>query len=58
MMNQCQQEAPRENDIHLPNMHRNLNVWEAIKEMFKVLSHQENANKNNPEIPSHTYQND
>jgi hypothetical protein len=27
------------------------------KEMFNILSHQGNANQNNPEIPSHTSQN-
>jgi hypothetical protein len=26
---------------------------EAIKEMFNICSHQENANQNNPEIPPH-----
>jgi hypothetical protein len=34
-----------------------LNGWEAPKEMFNILSHQGNANKNNPEIPLHTSQN-
>ena len=34
-----------------------LNGQEALKEMFKVLSHQGNANQNNPEIPFHTSQN-
>jgi hypothetical protein len=35
-----------------------LNGWEAPKEMFNILSHQGNANKNNSEIPPHTSQND
>jgi hypothetical protein len=30
---------------------------EALKEMFKVLSGQENANQNDPEIPPFTNQN-
>ena len=33
------------------------NGQEALKEMFKVLSHQGNANQNDPEIPSYTNQN-
>ena len=33
------------------------NDWEALKEIFNIFSHQENANKNNPEIPPHTSQN-
>ena len=33
------------------------NGQEALKEMFKVLSHQGNANQNDPEIPSYTHQN-
>jgi hypothetical protein len=32
------------------------NGWEARKEMFNILSHKENANQNNPEIPFHTSQ--
>jgi hypothetical protein len=28
-----------------------------LKEMFNILSHQENANQNNPEIPPYTNQN-
>ena len=28
-----------------------------LKKMFSILNHQENANQNNPEIPSHTSQN-
>jgi hypothetical protein len=35
----------------------NLGNWEAPKEMFNILSHEENANQNNPEIPPHTSQN-
>jgi hypothetical protein len=31
--------------------------WPALKKAFKVLSHQENAKQNDPEIPSHTNQN-
>jgi hypothetical protein len=27
------------------------NVWEAPQEMFNILSHQGNANRNDPEIP-------
>jgi hypothetical protein len=34
------------------------NGWEALKEMFKVLGHQGNANQNNSEVPSYTDQND
>ena len=34
-----------------------LNDLEAPKEMFNILSHQENENQNNPEIPPHTSQN-
>jgi hypothetical protein len=33
------------------------NGWETPKEMFKVLSDQRNANRNNPEIPPYTNQN-
>ena len=33
------------------------NGQEALKEMVKVLSDQGNANQNNSEIPSYTYQN-
>ena len=33
------------------------NGQEALKEMFKVLSHQGNANQNDPEIPPYTNQN-
>ena len=29
------------------------NGWEAPKEMFNILSHQGNANQNDPEIPPH-----
>ena len=37
---------------------RNLsNGREALKEIFNVLSHQENASQNNSEILSYTYQN-
>jgi hypothetical protein len=35
----------------------NSNGWEETKEMFNILSHQGNANQNNPEIPPHTSQN-
>jgi hypothetical protein len=28
-----------------------------LKKMFKILTHQGNANQNNPEIPPHTSQN-
>jgi hypothetical protein len=31
-------------------------VYEALKDIFNVLSHQRNTNQNNPEIPSHTNQ--
>jgi hypothetical protein len=34
------------------------NGQEALKEMFKALSHQGNANQNNFEIPSYTNHND
>jgi hypothetical protein len=34
------------------------NGYEALKEMFNILSHQRNANQFNPEIPPHTNQND
>jgi hypothetical protein len=34
-----------------------MNGQKAPKEMFNILSHQENANQNNPAIPSHTRQN-
>jgi hypothetical protein len=33
------------------------NGLEALKEMFNILSHQGNANQNNPEIPPHISQN-
>jgi len=33
------------------------NGWETPKEMLIILSHQGNANQNNPEIPPHTSQN-
>ena len=33
------------------------NGGEALKEMFNILSHQGNANKNDPEIPPYTNQN-
>jgi hypothetical protein len=33
-----------------------LNGQEASKEMFKILSHQGNANQNDPGIPPHTSQ--
>ena len=36
---------------------RNLNGWEAPKEIFNILSQEGNANQNNPEIPPHTNQN-
>ena len=35
----------------------NWNVQEARKEMFNILSHQGNADQNDPEIPPHTSQN-
>ena len=35
----------------------NVNGWEASKEMFKSLSHQGNANQNNPEITLHNSEN-
>jgi hypothetical protein len=31
-----------------------LNGWEAPKEMFNILIHQEKAKQNSPEIPHHT----
>jgi len=34
-----------------------MNGQEAPKEMFNILSHQENANQNDPEIPPLTSQN-
>jgi hypothetical protein len=34
-----------------------LNGQEALKESFKALSHQENANQNDSEIPPYTHQN-
>ena len=34
------------------------NEQEALKEMFKVLSHQGNASQNDPKIPLYTCQND
>ena len=34
-----------------------LNCGEALKEMFKVLSHQGNANQNDPKIAFYTNQN-
>jgi hypothetical protein len=34
-----------------------LSDQEAPKEIFNILSHQGNANQNNPEIPPHTSQN-
>ena len=34
-----------------------LNVQEALKEMFKVLSNHRNANQNNSEVPPYTKQN-
>ena len=34
-----------------------LDGQEALKELFKVLTHQENANQNNSEVPSYTHQN-
>ena len=34
-----------------------LKGWETPEKMFNILSHQRNANQNNPEIPSHTSQN-
>ena len=33
------------------------NWQDAHKEMFNILSHQENVNQNNPEIPPYTNQN-
>jgi uncharacterized protein YukE len=33
------------------------NCQEALKEMFKDLNHQGNANQDDPEIPSYTCQN-
>jgi hypothetical protein len=30
---------------------------EALKEMFNILSHQGNANQNNPDIPSYIHHN-
>jgi hypothetical protein len=30
---------------------------EALEEMFNILTHLENANQNNPEIPPYTNQN-
>ena len=30
------------------------NAWETLKEMFNILSHQENANQKNPEIPPYS----
>ena len=35
-----------------------LSVQEALKETINVLSHQGNANQNDPEITSYTHQND
>jgi hypothetical protein len=35
----------------------NLKGQEAPKEMFNILSHQENTKENNPEIPPQTYPN-
>jgi hypothetical protein len=38
----------------------NVGIWngcEALKEMFKVFSHQGNANQNDLEIPPYTNQN-
>ena len=32
------------------------NIWEEFKEMFNILSHQENENENDSEIPSQTFQ--
>jgi len=34
-----------------------LNGWEAPKEMLNILSLEENANQNSPEISPHTSQN-
>jgi hypothetical protein len=34
-----------------------LDGQEALKELFKVLTHQENANQNNSEVPYYTHQN-
>ena len=31
-----------------------LNAWDALKEVFRVFSHQENANQKDPEIPPYT----
>jgi hypothetical protein len=31
--------------------------WEVLKEMFSILSHQGNANQNDPEIPTYSNQN-
>jgi mannitol/fructose-specific phosphotransferase system IIA component len=33
------------------------NDQEALKEMFKLLSHRGNANQNSSEVPSNTHQN-
>jgi hypothetical protein len=33
------------------------NGWETPEKMVNILNHQENANQNKPEIPSHTSQN-
>jgi hypothetical protein len=34
-----------------------LNIWEALKEMVEVLSHQGSANESNPDISSYSHQN-
>jgi hypothetical protein len=36
---------------------RSSNGLQAPKEMFNILSHQGNANQNDPEIPPHSNQN-
>jgi hypothetical protein len=34
------------------------NGWEALKEIFHILSHQRNVNQKFPEIPPHNNEND
>jgi hypothetical protein len=36
---------------------KNSNGQKSLKEMFNILSHQGNTNKNDPEIPLYTSQN-
>jgi hypothetical protein len=48
----------RHTNNKIPGSNNHYSLIEAPKEMFNILSHQGNANQNDPEIPHHSSQND